>query len=232
MGSRSVGYLILLIVVKISDVRRHLEFYQYLEEEEEFYRLEAERAAREQEQYLAQLQPNGAEIDSQAQQGDELKQAADEAAKAAQEAAKAAAEASQGLLKGISSFGGNLMEQSGVFGFGGSGKEKKATAGFSLGGFGLGSLGATPQAQKKPQTVSQPKAQPPKPELPAPAVDAYLKPLTGRMTARERWWWAYRMTVQVKLHRCLHSGSLASVKFSKLFYLTTFLILKQNLPCK
>lgn len=204
-----------MIVIKISDVRRHLEYYQYLEEEEEFYRLEAERAAREQEQYL---HGNKAEVNNrqQTQQSDELKQAADEATKAAQEAAKAAAEASQGLLKGISSFGGNLMEQSGGFGFGfGGGKEKKASTGFSLGGFGLASLGAPPQAQKKAQTVPQPQAQPPKAapaEMLTPAADAYLKPFTGRMTARERWWWAYRMTVQVKL-----TVLFSLVRFCKVF---------------
>jgi len=178
-------------------VRRHLEYYQYLEEEEEFYRLEAERAAREQELYLDQLDANKVEP-NHLSQNDELKQVADEASRAAQEAAKAAAEASQGLLKGITSLGGNLMEQSGGFGFGfGGGKEKKASTGFSLGGFGLSSLGTSPQVQKKAPTLPQSKAEPAK--GPPVAVDVYLKPFTSRMTAKERWWWAYRMTVQVTL---------------------------------
>ena len=144
---------------------------------------------------------------------DEVRQAADEAAKAAQEAAKAAAEASQGLMKGISSLGGNLMEQSGGFGFGfGSGSKKGASSGFSIGGFGLGSLGGSQQPAKKTEPVKPQQQQTAiqnktavqskaavdvnKPSI--AQADQYSKPYTAHMTAQERWWWAYRMTVQVK----------------------------------
>ena len=138
-------------------------------------------------------------------QKDEVKQAADEAAKAAQEAAKAAAEASQGLMKGISSLGGNLMEQSGGFGFGfggGSSNKKGSSGGFSLGGFGLGSLGGTAQPAKKVEPKPVVSQQKPKQQVEPVVVqvfdeELFAKPYTAHMTAQERWWWAYRMTVQV-----------------------------------
>jgi hypothetical protein len=194
--------------LKYSNVRRHLEYYQYLEEEEEYYRQQEEMLLREQEIALQQQQQQQQLQHAKPAKNDEVRQATDEAAKAAQETARAAAEASQGLMKGISSLGGNLMEQSGGFGFGfGSGNKKGAASGFSIGGFGLGSLGGAQQPakktepvktqQQKQQTALQTKAVA---EVKKPIVqaDMYAKPYTAHMTAQERWWWAYRMTVQVK----------------------------------
>ena len=152
-----------------------------------------------------------------------MRQAADEATKAAQEAAKAAAEASQGLMKGNSSLGGNLMEQSGGFGFGfGSGSKKGASSGFSIGGFGLGSLGGSQQPAKKAEPVKPQQQQQQKQQQKA-AVDAkkpiiqadqYAKPYTAHMTAQERWWWAYRMTVQVKKD-CFNNNSNQRINSAK-----------------
>jgi len=183
-----VENILFVVPVKISEVRRHLEYYQYVEQEEEYYRQQEKMLIREQTRAQEQEQQSAA---GKSSQKDEMKQAADEATKAAQEAAKAAAEASQGLMKGISSLGGNLMEQSGGFGFGFGGGSSNKKGGFSLGGFGLGSLGAATQPAKKVEPVVA------KPKQPVIDEKLYPKPYTAHMTAQERWWWAYRMTVQV-----------------------------------
>jgi hypothetical protein len=189
-----------------------------LEEEEEYYRQQEQLIHLEQEAAQQALINTGSDVVGKPtqlqQQQQQHKQAADEATKAAQEAAKAAAEASQGLMKGISSLGGNLMEQSGGFGFGfGGGSNKKGSSGFSLGGFGLGSMGGSAQPAKKPE-VAKPKqaAAQAKQIVPQKATtvevkpvydDLFYKPCTAHMTAKERWWWAYRMTVQVKSRKQL-----------------------------
>ena len=184
-----------------------MAFYQYLEEEEEYYRQQEEQQLRyEQEaaalQNVTKLQSDVAGQPIQ-EHKDEVKRAADEAAKAAQEAAKAAAEASQGLMKGITSLGGNIMEQSGGFGFGfGAGSNKKGSSGFSIGGFGLGSIGGMTQPAKKPE-AAQPMQTILKTEIKPIYDDQFAKPCTARMTAKERWWWAYRMTVQVNARKHL-----------------------------
>ena len=183
-----------------------------MEEEEEYYRQQEELLLLQEQAEQAQA---AQQVKAQQQQKDEVKQAADEAAKAAQEAAKAAAEASQGLIKGISSIGGNLLEQSGGFGFGfGGGSNKKQSSWFRIGGFGLGSLGGLSQPAKKAPEPAKPK-QAAAPAQKAPvaqkpvevklAADLYPKPYTAHMSARERWWWAYRMTVQVNTQQCRSS---------------------------
>ena len=134
---------------------------------------------------------------------DEVKQATDEAAKAAQEAAKVAAEASQSLMKGLSSFGGGLLG-------GGGGKQQKAGGGL-LGGFGFGGGAGTQAQSKTAQKQSKPAAtadgkkaqgigQKPvavKKVREVTPHDLEMKPYTAKMTARERWLWAFRMLQQV-----------------------------------
>ena len=135
-------------------------------------------------------------------------------AKAAEEAAKAAADASKKLLQGV---GGGLINS----------KTKpdvnKNQAGFGLGGLG-GLFGNKDQVkqptklqeikttQKPPDVKKAPLPQPiPKPQEAKPsekpkkeataaelAVKAAEKPETCKMTARQRWKWAYKMTKKVK----------------------------------
>ena len=162
-----------------------------MEEEEEYYRQQEELLLLQEQADQAQA---AQQVKAQQQQKDEVKQAADEAAKAAQEAAKAAAEASQGLIKGISSIGGNLLEQSGGFGFG-------------FGG-GLSQPAKKAPEPAKPKQAAAPAQKAPVAQKPVEvklAADLYPKPYTAHMSARERWWWAYRMTVQVNTQQCRSS---------------------------
>ena len=112
--------------------------------------------------------------------------AKDEAAKAAQEAAKAAKEASQGLFKGLSSFGSSVKKEV---------KTQKQQQQQSSGGGGLfgGLMKAAEKATQPPPTAV---TQPPKPKV-KPQDPNYPKPYTNNMNARQRWQWAYRRLVQV-----------------------------------
>ena len=117
---------------------------------------------------------------------DEMKQAADEAAKAAQEAAKAAAEASQSLMKGLSSFGGG-------FGFGFGGKQASTKK-------------PPQQKQAQNQTVM-------KQGQKLDNQERLLKPCTAGMTARQRWFWAFRKIQQVT--HCTANNYFISLNLSK-----------------